>query len=57
MKKFSILVCTAALVFSGSLLRVHAADETMPAAGQVAPTFTLPSQDGSKVSLKSFRGK
>jgi len=29
----------------------------MPAAGQVAPTFTLPSQDGSQISLDSFRGK
>jgi peroxiredoxin Q/BCP len=25
--------------------------------GQVAPTFTLPSQDGSEISLDSFRGK
>lgn len=29
----------------------------MPAAGQVAPTFTLPSQDGSQIALDSFRGK
>ncbi len=29
----------------------------MPAVGQVAPTFTLPSQDGSQISLASFRGK
>jgi peroxiredoxin Q/BCP len=28
-----------------------------PQAGQVAPDFTLPSQDGSKVSLHEFRGK
>jgi len=28
-----------------------------PAAGQQAPDFTLPSQDGSPVSLKDFRGK
>jgi thioredoxin-dependent peroxiredoxin len=28
-----------------------------PAVGQVAPTFTLPSQDGSQISLDSFRGK
>src|ERR1700730_11614521 len=25
--------------------------------GQVAPDFTLPSQDGSKISLHDFRGK
>jgi len=36
---------------------VYAADQTMPAVGQAAPTFTLPSQDGSQISLESFRGK
>src|ERR1700758_1614914 len=29
----------------------------MPAAGSNAPDFTLPSQDGSPVSLKYYRGK
>ena len=29
----------------------------MPAAGSSAPDFTLPSQDGSPVSLKDYRGK
>ena len=29
----------------------------MPAEGQKAPAFTLPSQDGAPVSLKSFHGK
>jgi peroxiredoxin Q/BCP len=34
------------------------ADSTpMPQAGQQAPTFTLPSQDGSQISLDSFKGK
>jgi len=28
-----------------------------PQVGQMAPDFTLPSQDGSKVSLHDFRGK
>jgi peroxiredoxin Q/BCP len=36
---------------------VRAADDAMPAAGQNAPTFTLPSQDGSPVSLDTYKGK
>jgi peroxiredoxin Q/BCP len=28
-----------------------------PKTGNIAPAFTLPDQDGSKVSLKDFRGK
>jgi thioredoxin-dependent peroxiredoxin len=30
---------------------------TIPATGEPAPDFTLPSQDGSLVSLKNFRGR
>ncbi len=37
--------------------RAAAADEQIPQAGQQAPTFTLPSQDGKPVSLSSFKGK
>jgi len=29
----------------------------MPQVGQMAPDFTLPSQDGSKISLHDYRGK
>ena len=29
----------------------------MPAVGQAAPTFTLPSQDGKPISLEQYRGK
>lgn len=46
-------VILAVLVF----VNVHAADQTQPAVGQAAPTFTLPSQDGSQISLGSFHGK
>jgi len=31
--------------------------QAMPAEGQAAPAFTLPSQDGTPISLKSFHGK
>jgi len=33
------------------------AADAVPQAGQPAPDFTLPSQDGSKISLHDFRGK
>lgn len=32
-------------------------DNALPQAGQQAPEFQLPSQDGSQVGLKDFRGK
>src|ERR1700733_8622436 len=42
-----------------SILAARAADDatTMPAEGQAAPTFTLPSQDGSPISLSQYKGK
>ncbi len=33
------------------------AAEALPPVGETAPGFTLPSQDGTDVSLKDFRGK
>ena len=51
------LVAAVIVVIAIGFVTVRAADQTMPAAGQVAPTFTLPSQDGSQISLDSFRGK
>ena len=48
----------AILVLAVAFVSVHADDQqTMPSVGQMAPTFTLPSQDGSQISLDSFRGK
>jgi peroxiredoxin Q/BCP len=38
-------------------IRGKADDTAMPQVGQSAPDFTLPSQDGSNISLESFRGK
>jgi peroxiredoxin Q/BCP len=56
-----VVVCTVALLAVGALtvgsLKARAADQVLPSVGQVAPTFTLPSQDGSQISLESFRGK
>ena len=57
MRKPILFVLTAALALAVLYGTVHAADEPMPTVGQVAPTFTLPSQDGSKISLDSFKGK
>ncbi len=52
-------VLAAVLLLAVALVAVHAADQpqTLPPVGQSAPTFTLPSQDGSQISLDSFRGK
>jgi len=47
------LFLTIAIMFN---LRSSAAEQP-PSQGQVAPAFTLPSQDGSAVSLEQFRGK
>ena len=52
-----LLALTAAVVVAASFATVRAAAQTMPSVGQVAPGFTLPSQDGSQISLASFRGK
>ncbi len=56
MKKPFLFVLGAALA-ALPLLTARAADDAMPTVGQAAPTFTLPSQDGSPISLDSYRGK
>jgi len=48
-----VLVVIAAVLL---VPRMLSRSET-PTAGSVAPEFTLPSQDGSQVSLKDYRGK
>jgi peroxiredoxin Q/BCP len=56
--KIPLLIILAVVVVAAvSLVAVRAAEQTLPAAGQLAPTFTLPSQDGTPISLDSFRGK
>jgi peroxiredoxin Q/BCP len=56
-RKPVLFALAAALLLAVALVTVHAADPSLPAVGQIAPTFTLPSQDGSQISLESFRGK
>ena len=52
-------VAVLLVLFAGAALSIRgiADDTALPQAGQMAPNFTLPSQDGSKISLDSFRGK
>lgn len=57
MKRSILLSCAAALALCAGIYAANAADSTLPHEGQSAPTFTLPSQDGSQISLKSFKGK
>ena len=58
MNRVVFIVLAVAVVVS--VVAVGAAGESnqaLPAVGQIAPAFTLPSQDGSRISLESFRGK
>ncbi|HSY72471.1 MAG TPA: peroxiredoxin [Alloacidobacterium sp.] len=60
MSKISIVLLTAVVVIGAGLLAVRgfAADESaLPQVGQLAPNFTLNSQEGKPVSLDAFRGK
>jgi thioredoxin-dependent peroxiredoxin len=49
----ALLVVIAAVLLVPRMLSRSAT----PTVGSVAPDFTLPSQDGSPVSLKNYRGK
>ena len=57
--RFALLAVLLLAAFAGvfAVRSARAADESMPAVGQAAPTFTLPSQDGTPVSLDTFKGK
>jgi thioredoxin-dependent peroxiredoxin len=48
------MVVLVVLVLAGSFLAFAA---SMPAVGTAAPTFSLPSEDGTQVNLQDFRGK
>ena len=61
MSKYFIVALSviAVLVLAGyAVQRGFAADNApMPEVGQTAPTFTLPNQEGTPVSLDSYKGK
>ena len=49
MRKIAVFAFAAAVVLAVTFVVVHADNQTMPAVGQAAPTFTLPSQTGADV--------
>ncbi len=49
------VLLAAALVFVS--VRAFAASAPTPQVGQTAPTFTLPSQEGTNISLSQYKGK
>ena len=53
----SLVVASVAVVAVVPLFTARAADDAVPAVGQQAPTFTLPSQEGTPISLEQYRGK
>lgn len=57
MKDISFFAVATLVLAVMPMFLARAEDNPMPAAGQMAPTFTLPSQDGKPVSLESYRGK
>lgn len=60
MKKSLLTLCAALLFTCGATVAAYAAGPfaaDQPAAGQPAPSFSLPSQDGTPISLDSLKGK
>jgi thioredoxin-dependent peroxiredoxin len=56
-KKLVLPLLAVAALVTVPLITAHADNAPLPTVGQKAPTFTLPSQTGAKISLKSYRGK
>ena len=60
MKNFAKFVLAAAVVLSGAAVTAYASGllaDDQPAVGQTAPAFSLPSQDGTPISLERLKGK
>lgn len=55
----TVLIVAVLLVLVGGVLglRTWADAQDVPQVGQMAPAFTLPSQEGTNVSLEQFRGQ
>jgi thioredoxin-dependent peroxiredoxin len=51
------LAAVVVVVLGGLAIRSFADNATLPQVGQQAPSFTLPSQEGTPISLDSYRGK
>ena len=51
----ALVIAAIAGIFATRSAR--AADDSVPAVGQQAPEFSLPSQEGTKISLDQYRGK
>jgi len=56
MKK-SLLLALVSLATLGMMQGADAPTQNQPATGNAAPDFSLPTSDGSQISLKDFRGK
>ncbi len=57
MRKLILPILAAAIGLAVSPAMVRAADQAIPTVGEAATSFTLLSQDGTPISLDSFRGK
>ncbi len=55
MTRIAVGVVVVAVMLIG--MRAFAASDTVPQVGQMAPGFSLPSQDGTAVNLEQYRGK
>ena len=54
-----VALLSLVVVFVAAILLIptRATGQTLPTVGQLAPTFTLPSQDGTQIALDQYRGQ